>query len=93
MELSERNGAAVLFGERRRLAAELRRLELRKRLLDELLLGHFQGVAAVTLGGVELLRWQERTQARFDLAAFREAEPELAARFTLPSSYRTPLFS
>ena len=79
--------ALPLFDERRRIAAQVRSLQLRQRLVEEALLQHFHEPLCCQ-DGRPLLRWQERTQARFDLAAFKAHHPELALTYTEERSQR-----
>ena len=85
------DSAAPLFDERRRFAAQLRTVQLRLRLLEAALLDRFREPIS-RRDGRPLLRWRERTQTRFDLAAFRTAHPDLASAFAEEQTARTLTF-
>ena len=81
---------AELFGERRRVVGELKRLELRKALIEEHLLPRCE--EGFSVEERPLLSWQKRSCDRFDLEAFRQDHPELAAVYMRPRVVRTPIF-
>ena len=88
--VEEKSKLAGIFEARRGLAAEMKRLEVRKTLIEETLLAILED--GYTLGERQLLSWQKRSSERFDLDAFRLDHPALAAEYTKTRVTRTPVF-
>jgi hypothetical protein len=79
-----------LFEARKALVADMKRLEVRKTMIEEALTAAF--CDGFDQGSSPLLSWQKRSCERFDLDAFRTDHPELAAQYTRTRSSRTPVF-
>jgi len=90
--VEEKSELAGVFERRRGLAAEMKRLEVHKALIEETLLAVLDGDDGYSVGEKPLLSWQKRTAERFDLEAFRRDHPELAAAYTRTRVTRTPVF-
>jgi hypothetical protein len=88
--IEDKSKLAGIFAARRGLAAETKRLEFQKTLIDEAILPVFE--EGYHVEGMQLLSWSKRSCERFDLAAFRREHPELAAQYTRTCVTRMPVF-
>jgi len=79
-----------LFEERKSLAAEMKRMEVRKTLIEDALTTTF--CDGFDLGSTTLMSWQKKSSERFDLEAFRKDHPLLAVQYLRTRSSRTPVF-
>jgi hypothetical protein len=88
--IEDKSKLAGIFAARRGLAAEVKRLELQKTLIDDAVLPVLEEGYCVE--GVQLLSWSKRSCERFDLEAFRREHPALAAQYTRTRVTRMPVF-
>jgi hypothetical protein len=88
--IEEKSRLVGIFEKRSGLAADMKRLEVHKTLIEETLLAVFED--GYSEGERQLLSWQKRSWERFDLDAFRQDHPELAAQYTKTRVTRTPVF-
>ena len=90
MSDDKREKVPDLFAARKSLAADMKRLEIRKTMIEDALTTAF--CDGFDEGSSPLLSWQKRSCERFDLEAFRRDHPEVAAQYTRPRATRTPVF-
>ena len=82
---------ADIFEQRCRLVAELRMIEMRKTLIEDIILPLFQE-GYVGAEGRPLLSWTKRSSERFDLEAFKKDHPKLAEEYTRTRVVRVSVF-
>lgn len=82
---------ADIFEQRCRLLAELRMIEVRKTLIEDVILPLFQE-GYFGAEGRPLLSWTKRSSERFDLEAFKKDHPKLAEEYTRTRVVRVSVF-
>ena len=87
---SDAEKVSELFEARRRLAAELKLLEVRKDLIETELKSKF--AEGFDKGKTPMLTWEKRSVTRFDLESFKSKYPDLAEQYMTTRSVRVPRF-